>query len=153
VEGDLKIFTELNKDEVASIMQTFLRDRASRMAQKTLAFEVTKIVHGIDMANAVQQASEVIFHDLSDFSSLDKEVQQILKAELQMLETTGNETLPNLLVGVGLATSNSEAMRLIKEGEITIKFQKITAESADFKVGDNLVKRGKNNLAIITRGQ
>ena len=57
--GDyLKIFTELGKDEVAQVMAVFEKDKAARHAQKTLAFEVTKLVHGKEAAERARSGAE-----------------------------------------------------------------------------------------------
>jgi len=48
VEGYLKIYTELDKAAIDQIMKEFMTNRAERRAQKVLAYEVTKLVHGTD---------------------------------------------------------------------------------------------------------
>jgi len=46
VEEYIKIYTVLPKPEADTLIANFKKDPASRLAQKTLAYEVTKLVHG-----------------------------------------------------------------------------------------------------------
>ena len=42
-------------------MKEFEDNRGERLAQKTLAYEVTKLVHGKEQADRVKRVSEVLF--------------------------------------------------------------------------------------------
>src|SRR5690606_17100526 len=44
----MKIYTTLDKAELDTVAATFAEDKSSRSAQKLLAYEVTKLVHGQD---------------------------------------------------------------------------------------------------------
>ena len=68
-ESYLKIFTELDKPAVEGIMKEFGDDRGAGLAQKTLAYEATKLVHGTEQADSVKRASAVLFGD-EDFLKL-----------------------------------------------------------------------------------
>ena len=60
--GDyIKIYTGIQKAEFDELMLKFNEDRAGRSAQKYLAFEVTKLVHGSEVAESVKRISEVLF--------------------------------------------------------------------------------------------
>ncbi|HEU5348837.1 MAG TPA: tyrosine--tRNA ligase, partial [Ktedonobacterales bacterium] len=61
VERYLKIFTFLPLDEIAAIGREQAADPASRVGQRLLAFEVTKLVHGEATALAVAEASQALF--------------------------------------------------------------------------------------------
>lgn len=147
VGGYLKIYTELDKQAIDQIMDDFSKDRAGRLAQKTLAYEVTKLVHGKDRAHAVMKATDALFGG-SDITESDIE---ILRDELPVAEAT--ENFAQTLVNAGLAGSNTEALRFLNDGAISINGQKIESDSAQFKIGYNLVKRGKNNFAIVEQKQ
>jgi tyrosyl-tRNA synthetase len=150
VEDYLKIFTELDKQKIDTVIQEFNADRAQRLAQKTLAYEVTKLVHGQNQADKVKRASEVLFGE-ADFLELNPDEMQILRDELAVVK--GGEALPLTIVKAGLAASNSEATRFITSGAISINGQKVNADSkSDFQKGDNLLKRGKNSFAIVELG-
>lgn len=148
--GDyLKIYTMLDKAAIADVMSKFEADRAGRLAQKTLAYEVTKTVHGVDKANAVQKATEVLFGS-GDFRALGDIDLQILKAELPVVEVAEGEKIASVVAKAGLASSNGEAMRLIQSGGITLNGHKVVDPQMTIEQkGDNLLKRGKNQFAIL----
>lgn len=143
VEGYLKVFTELDKTEIERIMGEFSDDRAGRAAQKALAWEVTKLVHGENRAGAVKQATEALFGK-GEMTEADME---ILRSELTVVESA--ETFVITLVKAGLASSNTEAIRFINDGAVTINGQRTAPDNQQLVPGYNLVKRGKNNFAII----
>ncbi len=147
VEDYLKIFTELDKPAVEGIMKQFNDDRAGRLAQKTLAYEATKLVHGAEQADSVKRASEVLFGN-EDFLKLGEAELKVLREELAVV--TASDTLARTLVQAGLASSNSEAARFINSGAVYINGQKAaTDDGATFQAGSNLLRRGKNSFAIV----
>jgi tyrosyl-tRNA synthetase len=135
--GDyLKKFTLLGKEEVAAVMTAFRLDKASRFAQKTLAYEVTKIVHGKDAAD--QEKNQVDHH---------------------MFGTTHtaavNMYIVDLLLETGLALSKTGARQLLASGGIYIndrQTNKAKLDKTDFVGGILKLRRGKTlqNTRIIT---
>jgi tyrosyl-tRNA synthetase len=148
--GDfLKIYTLLDYTAIETLMTAFEQSPNGRVAQKTLAYEITKLVHGADKASAVQKATDVLFGS-GDYRSLGDMDLQILKAELPVIKAELNERIIALAVKSGLAASNSEAARLITDGGISLNGQKVTdTQTSLTQAGDNLLKRGKNAFAII----
>lgn len=146
VEDYLKIFTDLDKDELAKVMKDFQADKAGREAQRRLAYEVTKLVHGQEQADSVRKVSEVLFGK-ADFLDLNKTGKDSLAQELPLVKV--GKSLAETLVAAGLATSNSEANRFVTAGSVSINGQKIVGEMVDFQPGKNLLKRGKNSFAIV----
>ena len=57
----LKIFTFLNKVDIEALASQVEQEPHRRSAQKRLAHEVTALVHGIDITQSVQEASEALF--------------------------------------------------------------------------------------------
>jgi tyrosyl-tRNA synthetase len=146
-EEYLKVFTELDKSAIDEVLQRFHEDRGGRLAQRTLAYEVTKLVHGQEQADKVKRVSAVLFSDKNFLELTEGEV-QILRDELRV--TPVESTVAGTLVKAGLAASNTEAQRFIETGAISVNGQKITGDTANqFKSGSNLLKRGKNNFAIV----
>lgn len=144
----LKIFTELSKDEIGKILHEFSSDKAARLAQKTLAYEVTKIVHGEKRAKSAVKATEVLFGGV-EAETLTNDDIEVLKAEIPVVEA--QEGIVPTLVAANLASSNGEATRLIEAGGISINGEKISQNSEiTLKKGYNLLRKGKNGFAIIT---
>lgn len=146
VEDYLKIYTLLSKDKIEQLIKEFKTNPGGRVAQKTLAYETTKLVHGADRADSVVRATEVLF-GAGKFSELSGNEVDMLKAELPTVNV--GDSLPATLVEAGLASSNTEAMRFITDGAVQINGLKAVANSTiDFRAGPNLLKRGKNRFAI-----
>jgi tyrosyl-tRNA synthetase len=149
VETYLKIFTELDKEAIDMVMAEFNANRSLRMAQRRLAYEVTKIVHGQKRADEVVKVTGVLFGE-GDFLELAKNEINILKQELPVGKA--GHDLPQVLVDAGLASSKKEARTFLTAGAISINGQKAGPENLDlFVKGHNLLRRGKNNFAIIEK--
>jgi tyrosyl-tRNA synthetase len=146
-EGHLKTFTLLGKPEIERTMESFHHDRGGRLAQKTLAYEVTKLVHGPGQADSVKRASEVLFGS-EDFLKLGEAELKVLREELPVVK--GADTLVRTLVKAGLASSNSEASRFISSGAVYLNGEKAALETnVEPRSGGNLLRRGKNSFAIV----
>ena len=142
--GDyIKIYTEIQKDEFDRLMTEFNRNRAERAAQKYLAYEVTKLVHGQDVADSVKRISEVLFsgRDVSDLTDQDF-------ATLSLeLPTSQNEDILEFLIETKIASSKGEARRLIEQNAVSVNGEKVTSLDAKLK-SPSLIKKGKNVFAV-----
>jgi len=151
VEDYLKIYTLLNPDELRKIMEQFNADQSQRIAQKTLAYEVTKLVHGTDRADSVKRISEVLFGG-HDYTTLAEHDFIELGKEIGMVDMPTKE-LAELLVQGGLASSKSEARRFITSGAVYANGVQLPADttelsSAMFMQGYCIVRRGKNTQTV-----
>ncbi len=148
VEGYLKVYTALSKEQIDYVMTEFGRDKQGRAAQKLLADEVTKIVHGEKAAQTAKKISEVLFGD-KNFLDLSNDEKKDLSAELTNVKA--KDSLAHTIVSAGLASSNSEANRLIASGAISVNGKKCHEGSkhSEFEKGLNLLRRGKNNFAVV----
>lgn len=153
VEYYLKIYTELDKHQVESVMQQFNSNKSARIAQKTLAFEVTKIVHGITSAESVQKSSEILFGN-QNYQKLNKLDLDLLKNDLPLVATDLTHSIIDTLVGSKLLGSKSEVRRKITQGAVYLNGQKLTSDrnwqKEDTIDGNHIIVRiGKNHNAII----
>jgi tyrosyl-tRNA synthetase len=149
VERFLKMYTLLNKEKIEQIIDQFKKNRSERLAQKTLAYEVTKLVHGEEKANAVRKTTDVLFGS-GNFSELSTSDIDSLKKELTVVKSTANDNLTALLVKSKMAESNTEASRLLNQGAVTLNGQKVSFDNQpSLHPGNHLLKRGKNNFAIL----
>lgn len=145
----LKLYTLLDKDTIEKIVDEFHRDRGGRAAQKTLAYEVTKLVHGEEKAEAARKASDVLFGGAS-FRDLQDTDMSMLLSELPSFDVADDD-LPGLLARTGMAASRSEATRLISQGAITVNGTKAAGAQALLDAGYNLLKRGKNSFVLVRK--
>ena len=146
VEDYLKIYTFLDKTEVDRIMAEFSANPGARTAQKALAYEVTKLVHGQDRADEVVRVTNVLFGG-EDFLKLSDADIGVLKSELTTVKAT--DDVYQTIVDAGLAASKSEARNFVSNGAISVNGEKISQEEASLHKGPNLMKRGKNSFAIV----
>ena len=155
VEDYLKVYTTLSKNEIDDIMAQFNADKASRIAQKKLAYEVTKIVHGQARADSIVRVSESLFGD-GDYQSLSSEDFDIIKAELKtVVAVAGETTIVSLLVEGGLASSNSDAKRFIDSQAVYINGKKLgegqnSLSQSDAINGFVIIRRGKNSQILVS---
>lgn len=138
VESYLKIYTELTKDEISEVMAPFDKDKKQRHAQKVLAYEVTKQVHGQAEADKAQSQAE----------SLQKGSTQTAT------QTIKDTSIVDALVKSGLASSKTEARKLLAAGGVYVNGVKTTKEHfepSDVEGGLVKLRRGKTlkNTVII----
>lgn len=155
VEDYLKIYTELDKNTIEGLMTEHRVSPEERIAQKRLAFEATRIVHGEEKAKSVENVSGVLFGgqkyeslSISDFEELEKEL-PVISAEL------GSTNLADILVAGSLATSKTEARRFLEENAVyingaQISLNKTVLDSNDINNGYAVIRRGKN-LSILVK--
>jgi tyrosyl-tRNA synthetase len=148
----LKIFTLLEPGDVELLEQEMSHDAASRPAQKRLAYEVTKIVHGEDRAESVQKISNVLFGG-AEYSDLEAKDFRELEAELPTSEVGKEYSLVDFIVESGLASSNTEARRFLSDSAVYINGSQLPLDQShftehDFIHGYAIVRRGKNTLAL-----
>ncbi len=148
VEDYLKIYTLLTKPEIEELMNNFAANKSDRLAQTTLAYEVTKIVHGREAADSVVRASRVLFGDAL-FTDLSDDERAVLERELPLV---AYETDPlQTLVTAQLAASKKEARTFLEAGAFSVNGQRCSLANFDIPHGKSLVKRGKNSFAIIEK--
>lgn len=147
VSDYLRIFTLISKPEYEKIMVEFEHDRGARLAQKTLAYEVTKLVHGEEASKSALAATEVLFGK-GDFANLAVADKELLKTELPVVNVQGD--IIDTFVAAGLASSKSEAIRFLDAGALSINGHVLKANTGEeMSHGLHLLKRGKNSFAIL----
>ncbi len=151
VEDYLKIYTELGKDQIDDIMQKFKQDKSSRLAQKTLAYEATKLVHGEREAKA--QSTQVLFK-ADEYKKFTADDFKKLADLMPLHEVAETSNLIGLLVAGSLASSNTEARRFLNGGAVYINgaqspVGKLALEKSDFIHGFATLRRGKNNQVLL----
>lgn len=155
VESYLKIYTELDKPTIDDIMHKFQADRASRLAQKTLAYEVTKLIHGAEAAESQVKIAKALFG--SDMLELDDKELRGLTSDFPVAEVSEKVTADSLFIALtetGLATSKSEARRFMQSGAIYINNLQIKADgdfTYDMTDRFAVIRRGKNSIALLKR--
>ena len=139
----LKVYTLLPREEIERLDTAAHDHPAAREAQRTLAYEVTKLVHGEARAEQARNVTAALFGD-TPFAQLLNEELDMLALEIP---TTASSHVLNALVTSGVAASNGEARRLIDGGAISVNGQKI---SEDVTLSSpSLIKKGKNSFILV----
>ena len=138
----LKIYTAIEPGQFEELMGEFEGNPQERAAQKYLAFEATKLIHGEQTAESVKRVSEVLFGQKT-FAELSKEDLDALAKEIP---TTSAGTLIAALVESEAATSNGEARRLLAGGAVSVNGEK-ASEDLQLKK-PSLIKKGKNTFIL-----
>lgn len=153
VEEYLKIYTVLGKDEIEKLMDTFAGNKGARTAQKKLAYQVTKTVHGKNQADSAVKVTEILFEG-SDYSGLSTDEINLLKGAFESVKAHPGDSLIDVLTSVHLASSKGEARRLLEQKAIKLNGKTVEADYA-IKDSDKIaqssavLKKGKNNFAVI----
>ena len=150
----LKVFTFLTKEEITAIEKDHLEHLGSRIAQKVLAYEVTKIIHGENKAIEAKNISEALFKE--EFSSLTKENIEELYSSYS-LTIHSDLKVEDLLIEIKAASSKREAREFIKNNAVSINGKKYNDASYVLNEQDYLyskyliVKRGKKNYYLVKK--
>ncbi len=134
----LALLTFLPMEEVRRLGA--LRDSEINIAKKTLAYEVTTLIHGQDEADKARQAAEALF---AGGGSLDNVPTTVLSPA-----DVSNKRLIEILPATGLAASLGEGRRLIAGGGLYIGEDKVDdpnyiIDLAVFKDNSLLLRKGK----------
>ena len=153
VDDYLRIYTELSEEDISATMLDFEKNKSQRAAQKKLAYEATKFIHGLDTANSVRKISEALFGNTS-FNSLATQDFVQLSKELGSTKVSKDDSLIDILVASHLASSKGDARRFIEAKAVYINGTQIGPENAaldpdTFIEGYMLLRRGKNNQTVI----
>ena len=120
----LKVFTDRPREEIAELERQVAEEPFRRAAQKTLAADVTTLVHGAAATAAVQAASEALF-GRGDLRGLDARTLADATAELPGGEVHVGMSVVDSLVAVGLVESRNAARRVIGDGGVSVNGAKV----------------------------
>jgi tyrosyl-tRNA synthetase len=123
----LRLFTELPLEEIARLER--LRDSEINEAKQVLATEVTALCHGRAAAEEAARTAAAVFGAGGDDEGLPQ-----VAVEHAALER--GVPVFELFVRAGLASSNSEARRLIKSGGARLNDNVIQSETQPISLGD-----------------
>ena len=158
IENYLKIYTFLPLQEIEALMELHRRQPGERQAQETLARLVTEIVHGPAATAQAAAATDALFGG-TPFGELSREAREVALAEassvtLSKQELIDGSSLAEALVAGGLASSKSDARRLIEGKGITLGDMVIDNPDQKIYQGDMhngyaLVRKGKQGVLIL----
>ena len=135
----MKLLTFMPLDEIEEM--TAHQDERINAAKERLAYEITKIVHGEDVANEVVKKVKAAFSgDVENMpsASVSKETVKVV----------------DILAAVGFAPSKSEARRLVQGGAVSVdgvKIADVNAVVSDSQVANGcVIYKGKKNRVKVS---
>jgi tyrosyl-tRNA synthetase len=158
VISHLKLFTWLDRATIDALEKTVTEAPESREAQRTLAREVTTMVHGVDVLAKAERATAVLYGG----SLADATVEDVLMvfadvpaATLPRAAFASGIAATELAVTAGVASSKGEAARLIKQGGLSINDRKLTDERGVITLEDAfggqlyVIRKGRRQTHVV----
>ncbi len=153
-----KVYTFMSTHEIEALMELHRRNPGERQAQETLGRIVTEIVHGPATTAQVVAATDALFGE-TPFTELSRDALAVALAEapsvtLSISELTSGVSLAECLVKGGLASSKSDARRLIEGKSVKLSGFPIKDPSqkvyrGDLPEGHALVRKGKQGVMVL----
>jgi len=142
----LKLFTFLTLDEIAEL--TKFQGSELRRAKEVLAFEVTKLAHGEKEAEKARDASK------SAFSTKGGDVSSLPAVRISRKRFSAGISVIDLFCEAGLASSKSDAKRLIEQGGAYVNERKISGldemiKEDSLKNDSLMLRRGKKQYCLV----
>ena len=152
----LKFFTFLPREAIEALARATAEAPERREAQRTLAREVTALVHGSEQVERAERAAAVLF----DESITRADVHDVLMVfadapSTELALAADGMSLVEMLATVKLAASRSEATRLVKSGGVYVNNVRATDERARLHVGDAiggqviLLRKGRKDQHVV----
>lgn len=134
VERSLSFLTRMEISDIKELCQKDIRE-----AKKLLAFEVTKLVHGEDEAIKARQTAEELFSNKGISDNMPS-----ITISKDLLDIN----IIDLLTKMSLASSKSEARRLIEQNGISLNQEKVKSTGQlvttnDLKENSLVLQKGK----------
>jgi tyrosyl-tRNA synthetase len=153
VDRYLKCFTLMDREELEALMSEHAEAPHARKAQRALAQDVTRRVHGDEALERVERAASVMFGGSSVLELSAREVEEVF-AEVPSTVISAEEreealgSVGELLVRCGVCKSKGEARRLVQGGGV--RLNDVVAQDARDAV--TLSDAFEGRLIVIKKG-
>jgi len=148
----LRYFTFLDRPTVEQLEEALHRSPESRDAQRALAREVTRMVHGKEHVSRAERASNVLFGEDMTMLAADDVLSvfdDVPSSTLAAAKLSGDGVaVVELLATSGLTASRGEATRLIRGGGVYVNNRRVTDERARLRSHDAIEGR----LFVLRKG-
>jgi tyrosyl-tRNA synthetase len=152
----LRYFTFMTAVQIEELERLSEREPERRHAQRQLAREVTRLVHGAAAVAEAEAAAEKLFGgDLSAMSV--QELLQIFQSvpSCDLAAVDSGWSVAELLVGAGVTASKGEAVRLVKGGGVYVNGRRVADEKARFRPEEAIegrifaIRKGKKDNYLV----
>lgn len=150
----LRIFTLLSLSEIDELMTQHNECKGKRIAQKRLAEEVVRSLHGEEGLKLAHEATEALFANKSvaDMSDI---VLNTIAIQLPTSQLENGFSIVEAVLEAGLKNTKGEVRRLIKQNGVTLNHERVTTDQQKLTASDLdnrnacLLAVGKKNRAVI----
>ena len=150
----LRVFTLLASDDIDAAAAAVADRPEQRHAQRLLAREVTRLVHGDEALASAQRITEALFD--GDVRTLDQDdLTQLEQDGMDVTRVASGTGLLAALTAAGLAKSNGAARRLIDANGVRLNGEGVTDPGMSLDAGGALfgryhvVRRGRKSWHLI----
>ncbi|MFL0506979.1 tyrosine--tRNA ligase [Ureibacillus sp. 179-F W5.1 NHS] len=144
----LKIFTFLSREEIEALEVSVQEEPHLRKAQKTLAAEMTKLIHGEEGLDQAERITAALFS--GDLKSLSVDEMKVAFAGVPSVELSKEDkNIVDLLVEASISSSKRQAREDVTNGAILVNGEKVT----DLHYVVDAKDRLEDAFAIIRRGK
>ncbi|WP_099974694.1 tyrosine--tRNA ligase [Lactobacillus terrae] len=151
----LKKFTFLSREEISDLEEKIKTQPEKREAQKTLAEEVTKFVHGEEALETAKKITDVLFSGEIQELTTD-EVSQAFNGVPSAEISSDVINIVDLLIEAKVDSSKRQAREDVQNGAIRINGEKITETTAEIDPKSSfdgkyiVIRRGKKKYFLAT---
>ena len=152
----LKFFTFLDAAAVSELQSASAREPEKRHAQRALASEVTRLVHGEDAVREAEAAAAALFQQTIDTLTLQQIRSTLANVPSSSMAWAAEWPVVELLAATGVTSSKSEATRLIRGGGIYVNDRRITDEKERLRPEHAIegqafvIRKGKKDNFLVT---
>lgn len=150
----LKYFTFLSKEQIDELAEKVQTEPHKREAQKMLAEEMTRFVHGQELLDQAKRITAALFS--GDIKSLTAdEIEQGFKEMPTYEATKESKNIVDWLVELGIEPSKRQAREDITKGAISMNGERVSdlelVVSADLAIGGRfiIIRKGKKNYSLV----
>lgn len=141
--------TQLPKAEIDGVLSNHTKNPGARFAHRKLAAEVTTLVHGADELVKVEKTTEVLF---GDTAMLDDSTMRMIVDTAPSVPVSSGESLVDVLVVSGLASSKREARQFLDDGAVSLNGAAVNTDTkleASTLTPGAILKRGRRNVCVV----
>ncbi|MCC8436342.1 tyrosine--tRNA ligase [Brevibacillus sp. M2.1A] len=154
----LKYFTFLSKEQIEELAEKVQTEPHKREAQKALAEEMTRFVHGEELLEQAKRITAALF--TGDIKSLSAdEIEQGFKEMPTFESTLETRNIVDWLVEVGIEPSKRQAREDITKGAISMNGERVTdlelEVTPSLAIGGRfiIIRKGKKNYSLVKLSQ
>jgi tyrosyl-tRNA synthetase len=153
----MKRLSFLSVEEIEKMTLSVAAEPHLRLAQRTLAEELTLLVHGAEGLATAQRITEVLFS--GEWRELGVDELRLALADAPQHILSEDSLLVDLLANTKIASSKREARELVQNGSISVNGVKMTSIDdvvrKEDAIGNRLtvIRKGKKNYFVIEHSE